>query len=121
MAPPFREVEFEILYGEGISQLGDLLECATKYNVVEKSGTWFTYQDERMGQGRENARNWLKENPKHAATIRKAVLERSGITGRTEDEPAPARGAAATTSSKTAAPARPASARGRAPTPTKGK
>jgi recombination protein RecA len=80
MAPPFKEVEFDILYGEGISQEGDLLDLATNYNIIEKSGTWFTYKDERIGQGRENARNYLKERPAMIKTIRAEVLKKSGVT-----------------------------------------
>lgn len=79
MAPPFKEVEFDILYGEGISKEGDLLDLATNLNVIEKSGTWYTYKDERVGQGRENARNYLKERPEHIKAIRAEVLKRSGI------------------------------------------
>ncbi len=79
MAPPFKEVEFDILYGEGISKEGDLLDLAVTHNIVEKSGTWFTYQDERMGQGRENARQWLKDHPEAIAKIRESVLIKSGI------------------------------------------
>src|SRR4051794_40092118 len=63
VAPPFKEVEFDILYGEGISMEGDLLDLAAHHNVIEKSGTWYTYGTERIGQGRENARQWLKEHP----------------------------------------------------------
>lgn len=88
MAPPFREVEFDILYGEGISKEGDLLDAAVTYNVVEKAGSWFSYNDERIGQGRDNARGWLKENPKALETIRKTVLERSGIAKIIENAPA---------------------------------
>ena len=62
VAPPFRETEFDIMYGEGISREGDLLDLATNNNVVEKSGAWFSYQGERLGQGRENVKNMLKEN-----------------------------------------------------------
>ena len=79
MAPPFKEVEFDIIYGEGISKEGDLLDCAVKYDVVEKSGTWFSYKDERMGQGRENSKKWLIEHPEAIQEIRKLVLEKSGI------------------------------------------
>lgn len=79
MAPPFKEIEFDILYGEGISQEGDLLDLAANLNVIEKSGTWYTYQDERIGQGRENARNWLKEHPKTMQTVREEVLKKSGV------------------------------------------
>jgi recombination protein RecA len=80
MAPPFKEVEFDIIYGEGISAEGDLLDLAANYNIIEKSGTWFTYKDERLGQGRENARNYLKEHPAMIKTIRAEVLKKSGVT-----------------------------------------
>jgi recombination protein RecA len=79
MAPPFREVEFDILYGEGISKEGDLLDLASNMNLIEKSGTWYTYKDERIGQGRENARNWLKEHPQAMIDVRAEVLKKSGI------------------------------------------
>ncbi len=79
MAPPFKEVEFDIIYGEGISKEGDLLDLAAGMNIIEKSGTWYTYKDERIGQGRENAKNYLKEHPEHIQTIREAVLKQSGI------------------------------------------
>jgi recombination protein RecA len=61
-APPFRETEFDIMYGEGISREGDLIDIATNNNVVEKSGAWFSYKGERLGQGRENVKSMLKEN-----------------------------------------------------------
>jgi len=79
MAPPFREVEFDILYGEGISKEGDLLDLASGMNIIEKSGTWYTYKDERIGQGRENARNYLKQHPEHLKTVREEVLKKSGV------------------------------------------
>jgi recombination protein RecA len=79
MAPPFKEVEFDILYGEGISKEGDLLDIAVQHNLVEKSGTWFAYQDERMGQGRDNAVKWLKERPDVIKVLRAGVLEKAGI------------------------------------------
>lgn len=62
-APPFREAEFDIMYGEGISREGDLLDVAVNHNIVEKSGAWFSYKGERLGQGRDNVKNMLKENP----------------------------------------------------------
>jgi recombination protein RecA len=62
VAPPFHECEFDIMYGEGISREGDLLDLAVNHNVVDKSGAWFSYNSERMGQGRENVKNMLKEN-----------------------------------------------------------
>ena len=80
MAPPFKEVEFDIIYGEGISKEGDLLDLAANMNVIEKSGTWYTYKDERLGQGRDNSRNYLKEHPEMLKTVRAEVLLKAGIT-----------------------------------------
>lgn len=79
VAPPFKEVEFDILYGEGISREGDLLDLATHYQIIEKSGTWYAYQDERIGQGRENARQFLKEHPVLIQKIRTEVLKKAGV------------------------------------------
>ncbi len=79
MAPPFKEVEFDILYGEGISKEGDILDLAANLNVIEKSGTWYTYKDERLGQGRDNARNFLKQNHEMCAKVRLEVLAKAGI------------------------------------------
>jgi recombination protein RecA len=79
MAPPFKEVEFDILYGEGISKEGDLLDIAVSQNLIEKSGTWFAYKDERMGQGRDNATKWLKDHPEVIKTLRGEVLTKVGI------------------------------------------
>jgi recombination protein RecA len=73
VAPPFREVEFDIMYGEGISKLGEIIDLGVKAGVVEKSGSWFSYDSQRIGQGRENVRAFLKENPDVAAQIEKAV------------------------------------------------
>jgi recombination protein RecA len=77
VAAPFREAEFDILYGEGISREGDLLDLAVNNNILEKSGSWFSYKGERIGQGRENARQFLKDNKdtlaKLEAEVRKAV------------------------------------------------
>jgi recombination protein RecA len=70
VAPPFKEVEFDILYGEGISKEGDVLDLAVERNVVEKSGAWFSYGKERIGQGRENSRLFLKEHPEITEEIR---------------------------------------------------
>jgi recombination protein RecA len=79
VAPPFKEVEFDIIYGEGISREGDLLDLASNSGIIEKSGSWFTFQGERIGQGRENGKQFLKDNPKIAQTIEKKVLENYGI------------------------------------------
>jgi recombination protein RecA len=80
LAPPFREVEFDIMYGEGISKEGDILDLAAEGNVLEKSGAWFAWKGERIGQGRENAKEFLKTNPQVAGDIEKAVLEKHGIS-----------------------------------------
>jgi recombination protein RecA len=72
MAPPFREAEFDVMYGEGISKEGDLLDLAVEKRIVEKSGAWFAFAGERLGQGRENAKQFLKENP----SVRQAVEDR---------------------------------------------
>jgi recombination protein RecA len=69
VAPPFKQAEFEILYGEGISREGELIELGSKYNIVEKSGAWYSYEGERIGQGKENVRQFLKDNPEMAASI----------------------------------------------------
>ncbi len=79
VAPPFRTVEFDIMYGEGISKTGELIDLGVKSGIVEKSGSWFTYGDQRIGQGRENAKQFLKDNPKVAAEIEKKIRESAGI------------------------------------------
>ncbi len=80
LAPPFTETEFDILYGEGISKSGDLLDLAVADNIIEKSGAWFSYSGERVGQGRENARNYLQERPKMLAEIEAKVLQKHGLS-----------------------------------------
>jgi recombination protein RecA len=80
VAPPFREVEFDILYGEGISKEGDLLDLAVEKGIVDKSGAWFSYEKERIGQGRENSRVYLKEHPEIAGAIRTQLLAASGLS-----------------------------------------
>ena len=79
VAPPFKEVEFDILYGHGISREGDLLDLASDKNIIEKSGTWYNYGTERIGQGRENARQWLKEHPDVFEKVRRIVLEQANM------------------------------------------
>ncbi len=81
LAPPFRQVEFDIMYGEGISKTGELLDLGVKSGVVEKSGAWFSYDSQRLGQGRENARQFLKDNPQVADAIEATVRESSGLLG----------------------------------------
>jgi recombination protein RecA len=80
VAAPFREAEFDILYGEGISREGDLIDIAVNNNILEKSGAWFSYKGERVGQGRENARAFLKENKDTAAKIEAEVRKELGLT-----------------------------------------
>ena len=75
VAPPFREVEFDILYGEGISRTGDILDLAVEKGLVDKSGAWFSYGKERIGQGRENARTWLQDHPETMAELESRLLE----------------------------------------------
>ena len=79
LAPPFRQVEFDIMYGEGISKTGELLDLGVKSGMVEKSGAWFSFDSQRLGQGRENSRQFLKDNPAIADQIEKGVRESAGI------------------------------------------
>jgi len=79
VAPPFKVVEFDIMYGEGISKMGEVLDLGVKAGVVEKSGSWFSYQDQRIGQGRENAKTFLRNNPEIAATIESAIRSNAGL------------------------------------------
>jgi recombination protein RecA len=86
VAPPFRECEFDIMYGEGISREGDLLDLAVAQRAVEKSGAWFSYKGERLGQGRENAKTALRENPEFLRKIEKDVKVKLGLPVREEPE-----------------------------------
>jgi recombination protein RecA len=79
LSPPFREAEFDVIYGEGISKEGSVLDLAADHNVVEKSGTWYTYKSERIGQGRENAKRYLKDNPKVLADLEAQVRGALGL------------------------------------------
>ncbi|MCY4644494.1 MAG: recombinase RecA [Bacteriovoracales bacterium] len=84
VAPPFKSIEFDIMYGDGISQEGDLLDLAVSHKIVEKAGAWYSYQSERIGQGRENAKTFLKENVNILEEIRQKVLAIHGLSGATE-------------------------------------
>jgi recombination protein RecA len=84
VAPPFREAEFDVMYGEGISREGDLLDLAVDKRIVEKSGAWFACGGERLGQGRENAKQFLKENPDVRRTIEDRVRKELGLTREAE-------------------------------------
>ena len=79
VAPPFKQVEFDIMYGEGVSKVGELIDLGVKAGVVEKSGAWFSFDSQRLGQGRENSKSYLKANPEIANRIEKAIRENSGI------------------------------------------
>ncbi|HBG18136.1 MAG TPA: recombinase RecA [Desulfobulbaceae bacterium] len=79
VAPPFKESEFDIIYGEGISRIGDLLDLATALEIVDKSGSWFSYKEERIGQGRENSKKFLTDNPEMAADIETKVRMAYGL------------------------------------------
>jgi recombination protein RecA len=79
VSPPFKEVEFDIMYGEGISKVGELVDIGVKAGVVEKSGSWYSYKDERIGQGRENAKVFLKQNPGVAAEIEDKIRAANGL------------------------------------------
>jgi len=79
VAPPFKQVEFDIMYGEGISKMGELIDMGVKAGIVEKSGSWFSYGDERIGQGRENAKNFLKDNPHFAVEIEDKIRAAHGL------------------------------------------
>jgi recombination protein RecA len=84
VAPPFREAEFDMMYGEGISREGDLLDQAVERNLIEKSGTWFSYGGERLGQGRENAKAFLKQNKEIAAALENKLRQAMGLPSATE-------------------------------------
>ena len=88
LAPPFREAEFDLMYGEGISREGDLLDLAVDRRIVEKSGTWFSYSGERLGQGRENVKRLLKEKPELYAAIEQRVRGELGLVAESEAAPA---------------------------------
>jgi recombination protein RecA len=79
LAPPFKQVEFDIMYGEGVSKTGEIVDLGVKAGVVEKSGSWFSYDSQRIGQGRENAKAFLKANPDIANKIELAIRQNSGL------------------------------------------
>ena len=90
VAPPFKEAEFDILYGVGISREGELIDLGTERGIVEKSGAWYSYAGERIGQGRENAKDFLHDHPEMATQIDRQLRTQYGIAGgapETEAEP----------------------------------
>ncbi|HEU0061741.1 MAG TPA: recombinase RecA, partial [Hyphomicrobiaceae bacterium] len=79
VAPPFKQVEFDIMYGEGISKVGELVDLGVKAGIIEKTGAWFSYNSERIGQGRENTKAFLKQHPKIADQVEKAIRQNAGL------------------------------------------
>ena len=108
MAPPFREVEFDILYGQGISRAGDIIDLASDLGIVEKSGAWFSFQGERIGQGRENAKTYLDQHPELMEKLEGMILQKNNIKSH---GPEPVAAAPAPAASKAAAAATPAPAK----------
>ncbi len=90
VAPPFKEAEFDIMFGQGISREGDILDLAAREGIIDKSGAWYAYQGEKIGQGRENAKKYLRDNPEKMAEVEAMVRERLGLIpekdGKSEDE-----------------------------------
>ncbi len=89
VAAPFREAEFDIIYGEGISREGDLIDLGVAQNIVEKSGSWYSYKGERIGQGRENARQFLKDNPDIRQNVDAELRKALGLTRKEPEAVAP--------------------------------
>ena len=82
VAPPFKVVEFDLMYGKGISKMGELVDLGAKADIVEKAGAWYAYKGEKIGQGRENAKVYLEQNPKVAAEVEMAIREKAGVIGK---------------------------------------
>ncbi|MCM3661801.1 recombinase RecA [Georgenia satyanarayanai] len=91
MAPPFKQAEFDIVYGQGISREGGLIDLGVEHGIVRKSGAWFTYEGDQLGQGKENSRRFLKDNPELAEEIEKKILDKLGIGVKAEDTDAEAK------------------------------
>ena len=79
VAPPFKQAEFDILYGEGISREGEIVELGVMHKLIEKAGAWYSYKGEKIGQGKDNAREYLKEHPEMAAEIENKIRTASGV------------------------------------------
>ena len=86
LAPPFRDAQFDIIFGEGISREGDLVDCGLQYGVLEKTGTWYSYKSERLGQGRENVKKLLKENKELADRLDQEIRQKVGLWPAAEEE-----------------------------------
>jgi recombination protein RecA len=96
MSPPFKVAEFDILYGTGISREGSLIDLGVEQGIVRKSGAWYTYEGDQLGQGKENARNFLRDNPDLANEIEKRIKEKLGVGPRVDADTSAATGSAAT-------------------------
>ncbi|MGW4180172.1 recombinase RecA, partial [Streptomyces rubiginosohelvolus] len=104
VAPPFKQAEFDILYGQGISREGGLIDMGVEHGFVRKAGAWYTYEGDQLGQGKENARNFLKDNPDLANEVEKKILEKLGVGVRPDaDAGEPAADAAAAPAADAAA------------------
>ena len=92
VAPPFKQAEFDIVYGQGISREGSLIDVGVEQSIIRKSGAWYTYEGDQLGQGKENARNFLRDNPDLADEIEKKIKEKLGIGAKLDEDavvPAP--------------------------------
>ena len=121
MSPPFKVAEFDILYGIGISREGSLIDLGVEQGIVRKSGAWYTYGGDQLGQGKENARNFLRDNPDLANEIEKRIKEKLGVGPRIDADPEPRvtpATAAATAAPPTAAPPPPSPSTPSAPSRT---
>ncbi|WP_026411962.1 recombinase RecA [Actinomadura oligospora] len=115
MAPPFRVADFDLLFGQGISREGGLIDLGVEHGFVRKSGAWYTYEGDQLGQGKENARNYLKNNPDTANEIEKKIKEKLGVGPRVDKEAAETTAKSAEAPAKAAASAKPATAAAAAP------
>lgn len=86
VAPPFQEAEFDLIYGEGISSLGEIIDLGTEHDILQKRGSWYSYKDETIAQGRENTKQWLEENPEEREEIKASIREEIGLTTGDEEE-----------------------------------
>jgi len=84
VSPPFRQAEFDIMYDSGISRTAGMLDLGVKYNIIQKAGTWYSYKDERIGQGRENAKSYLDQHPDSAKEIEEKIKQQAGLTAQEE-------------------------------------
>ena len=113
MAPPFKQAEFDILYGVGISREGGLIDMGVEHGFVRKSGSWFTYGGDQLGQGKENARSFLRDNPDLANELEKKIKEKLGVGAKVDAPADPAAGVTVAADAAVAAPAKATAAAGK--------